>query len=343
MRSRRTGFTLVELLVVIAIIGILIGMLLPAVQQVREAARRISCANNLRNIILSMHNYESSHMMFPMGAGAEFGTAMPNTNLFLSAFSTTLPFIEQENLQDLIDQTVPWEQQTAIVARTPVATFMCSSNVGENVEVDPEFGAVASALGLPIGDTFGTTTYVLSRGSNHRWCTQPTSIPNRGMFDLGLKVRFGAITDGTSNTIAIGEGATGGNWRVSEGQGSAGPPVTNNFGAEVRPFQAWIIPQPNSTIFKSQGLSARTSIFASTTDPMNKNPVTETLIDDSGFFGPVSANTSDGDATSNFRSNHPNGCNFAIADGSVQFLSSPDVITYQAISTISGGEVESFE
>ena len=161
------------------------------------------------------------------------------------------------------------------------------------------------------------------------------------MFDLGLKTKFSDLKDGSSNTFCIGEGATGGDWRVSEGQGSTGPPANNAFGGEVVAFQAWIIPQPNSTTFKGAGLSARTSIFATTNDLMNKNPVTESLIDDGGFNGAVGGTVSDGDCTSNFRSNHPSGCNFGLGDGSVQFVATPDQVTYEAMSTVNGGETAS--
>ena len=343
MREKSPGFTLVELLVVIAIIGILIGMLLPAVQQVRGAARRVSCANKLKNIALSMHNYESAHGIFPQGAEAKFGTALPNTNLHMSAFATTLPFIEQENLQDLIDFRKPWERQSATVAGTVVDTFVCPSNVGEDKVDDVEFAYLATVLGLPIGGTFGTSTYVLSRGSNFRWCNQPNSLIGRGMFDLGMKIGFRDLQDGSSNTICIGEGATGGNWKVSVGQGSTGPPAIGATGGEVRAFQAWISPQPNSTTFKSAGLSPRTSIFASTADYLNKNPVTETLVDDGSFNGTAGGTALDADSTSNFRSDHPGGANFAMGDGSVQFISNPDPVTFQGLSTIQGGEVVSLE
>ena len=88
------------------------------------------------------------------------------------------------------------------------------------------------------------------------------------------------------------------------------------------------------------GLSARSSLFASTADPLNKNPVTETLIDDAGFNGVAGGTTSDGDSTSNFRSSHPGGSNFGFADGSVHFLTdSIGAVTYQGLSTIAGAEV----
>ena len=93
-----------------------------------------------------------------MGAEAQLGNSLPESNLFMSAFSLTLPFIEQENLQNLINFDLPWEQQQAVVASTPVNSFFCPSNVGEDVIVDPEFGAFAQGYGLPIGDTYGVTT-----------------------------------------------------------------------------------------------------------------------------------------------------------------------------------------
>ncbi|GAB5404146.1 MAG: DUF1559 domain-containing protein [Aureliella sp.] len=335
----RRAFTLVELLVVIAIIGILVGLLLPAVQAAREAARRMSCQNNVKNIVLSMHNYETAHKTFPFGSTARFGSALPTTNMYSSAFAATLPFIEQGNLQNLINFALPWEQQTPQVASTPVPIFFCPSDSGENPAEDPAFGALTQQLGLPIGGRFGATTYALSKGPNFRWSNRPKSHMNRGMFDIGRGSKHGSLTDGTSNTICIGEAATGPNWTVCEGQGCIDSPVTGPTGL-VAAFQAWLIPQPNSTTYKGAGLPARTSIFATSADPLNKLPVTETLVDDAGF---THANA-DADSTSNFRSNHTGGSNFGMADGSVQFLAQGiDLPMFQALTTIQGGEVASIQ
>ncbi|MEM7455766.1 MAG: DUF1559 domain-containing protein [Planctomycetota bacterium] len=343
MKRTRNGFTLVELLVVIAIIGILIGMLLPAVQQVREAARRTTCSNNIRQITLAMINYESAFEAFPSGSVAEFGTALPNTNLFQSAFATTLPHIEQENLQNLINFDVPWEQQSAAVASTPVETYFCPSTAGNNPVYDPDFEALANALGLPIGGTFGATSYILSKGPNHHWSNVPQTMTDRGMFDLGIEIGYNDLRDGSSNTLCLGEGATGGDWRVATGgQGSVSPIATNNSGSEVIAFQAWIIPQPNSTVFQSQGLPPRTGIFGTTADPINKNPITETLVDDGGFNGPDDG--TDNDTVSGFRSDHPGGCNFSMGDGSVQYIrENIDLAVLQGLSTIRSGEVVSLD
>ncbi len=124
-RTKKTGFTLVELLVVIAIIGILVALLLPAIQAAREAARRSQCANNLRQLGLALQNYESNHKVFPSSmyidlTGNTWGEWGPQARL--------LPFIEEANLRSLIDFSQPYstpKNVTAIAFRIPV--FMCPS------------------------------------------------------------------------------------------------------------------------------------------------------------------------------------------------------------------------
>ena len=121
------AFTLVELMVVIAIIGILIGMSLPAVQQVREAARRTDCLNNLRQIGLATHMFHDSQGAFPparlaVSPGASLQGEGPE-----SWFVRILPFVEQANLYELWDLTVPYEQQTNRAISTPIESFLCSS------------------------------------------------------------------------------------------------------------------------------------------------------------------------------------------------------------------------
>jgi type II secretory pathway pseudopilin PulG len=318
----------------IAIIGILIALLLPAVQAAREAARRAQCTNNLKQIGLAMHNYHDTYKVFPQGAVAQFGANMTVTNLYVSAFASVLPFNEQENLQNLYNFNQPWENQTPPVAQTEIDAYFCPSNAGDNPMDDPEF----AALGTPVGSRFGVTTYLLSKGANLRWCNQPSALLEKGTFDLGLSTSFRDLLDGSSNTLCVGEGATQGNWKICVNQGCQGPPATNAAGQEVSPLQAWIVPQPLSTSFVPP-LSPHTSIFGSTADPLNKNPVTATLIDDGGFDGTAGCTAADGDSTTNFSSYHPGGGNFAVGDGSATFVAETiDITVFQALSTRAGGE-----
>ena len=111
----RSAFTLVELLVVLAIIGILIGLLLPAVQSVREAARRVSCQNNLRQLGLALHNFECAHQVFPASGWTTTGPGNPSGK-YVGWRPLILPFIEQKGLSDLYDRSLDWWESTNAVS-----------------------------------------------------------------------------------------------------------------------------------------------------------------------------------------------------------------------------------
>lgn len=187
--TKKAGFTLVELLVVIAIIGILIGMLLPAVQMVREAARRTSCSNHLRQLGLAAHNYQSSFGKFPPGVVDNDGNlqdALHNGWVFL------LPHIEQQNLYDQYDFGSDWKSATNLpLASVKVETFLCPSNnsaIAQNGGIDGE----------PID-------YVMSKGALAYLHDQNLI---SGVFDVNSKTTFADISDGSSNTLLMGEGAS---------------------------------------------------------------------------------------------------------------------------------------
>lgn len=330
----RRAFTLVELLVVIAIIGILIALLLPAVQAAREAARRMSCTNNMKQMGVAMHNYHDTYKVLPQGAvGRLKSSGLPSSNVYVSVFASILPFVEQGSLQDLYNFNASWDNQAPAVARTTIAAFVCPSSTTDNPIVDAEIGAA----GYPVGDTFGATTYMVSKGATNIWCNQPDMISStvKGMFDLGGRRSFRDVRDGLSNTMAAGEGRVGSSWQVCAGQGCTGPATQDAFGKDTVPQSAWLVGQPNSS---GIGLSPHVSIFGSTLDPMNKPMVTATLVDD-GAFGDCSQATGT-DSVTNFGSNHPGGGNFLFGDGSVHFLSETiEMPLYRGLSTIAGGEV----
>lgn len=188
--STRFAFTLVELLVVIAIIGILVGLLLPAVQSAREATRRMSCSNNMKQIALAMHNYESTHKKLPP-AWVDWDGLWADPIHVAHANVAVLPFLEGGAAESRYDYNVRWDHagNAEMATKMPVA-YQCPSN--------PEAGVVESSSG------FQTADYAHIR-SDTGWITDPT--PNRSMFEQNEIRKFRDVTDGLSNTILQYESA----------------------------------------------------------------------------------------------------------------------------------------
>ena len=217
MRSSKKGFTLVELLVVIAIIGILIGMLLPAVQQVREAARRTTCMNNIRQLALACLNYESAFMHFPPGWN---GWNTPGQPRFIRPWNNRqssnyrgnyhgwgayiLPQLEQENLDNLINYHVSFgidqlKPDGNPIGATKLEVYRCPSDPTDGVnrvytgDASIGFHANSNYIGCSGWNTWASAR--LNRGLRARW----------GMFGMNEKVKISAVTDGTSNVLLLGE------------------------------------------------------------------------------------------------------------------------------------------
>lgn len=329
-QKKHRGFTLIELLVVIAIIAILIALLLPAVQQAREAARRTQCKNNLKQIGLAMHNYADVHAeMFPLGACAKPNTpGFPGFGLDISigAFASILPYLEESSLKNLYVDETSWEQQTPFVASTIIEAYLCPSNTGPNVETNPVLAS------YPVGQQIGATHYILSKGATQGWCLNPSGDQNIGMFAINLRTLFRDITDGTSNTLCVGEGATGVPWGVSAGNN----PLVEIPDPGGRVQQGWIAPQPNPLGIQSMSGYTTGGNYGTTVWKINQNPVVETVYDDADLGNCNSA----GDYTSNFRSPHVGGSQFLLADGSAKLISENiDQTTFNSLGTRGGGEV----
>jgi prepilin-type N-terminal cleavage/methylation domain-containing protein/prepilin-type processing-associated H-X9-DG protein len=293
IKKTSKGFTLVELLVVIAIIGILIGMLLPAVQQVREAARRTQCANNMRQAALACLNYESARMHFPPGlnvpiddseSGAFAVSFAENINMpnephedsFGSWMVWILPFIEANNVYALMDLSQR-EYANALGADSAAANvipaFRCPSDI-------PDDTVTYSGSG---GDyVFGANSYYGVAGLQ-TWYYY--DITYDGILCYNSKTNFSAITDGSSNTFLIGE----------------------RYHMDLE----W----PDMKNFRGWAWSNRTAsrdCISGMLEPVNyKLPV---------GTGPNPSFAWTDKKFNSFSSGHPGGANFAMADGSVQFV-----------------------
>ena len=345
----RRAFTLIELLVVIAIIAILIGLLLPAVQKVREASSRLECTNNLKQLGLALHNYHNDNGCFPPGMMSETSNV---TNAEMTGFTLLLPYLEQQNLQRIYVFSEPWHSPAnARAVGTTVKGFLCPSNRTEGfINLAP----IAQQWAVELPPLAATVDYAFCKGANgalhHDWTRIPLQV--RGVFHvrpLGEQragVSFTAMQDGTSNTIAMGE-AIGGNPRyVARDVTQGNVPVVNSFtGQSQKIDQAWCAAgagTPEHAWYGSVfGVTAQYGLGANPRlEPMNRAPTTPTIFSDDRRGN----NQSGRDYVSGFRSVHDRGCLFLFCDGSVQRLSEGmNPRTYLGLSTYAGGEPVSLE
>jgi prepilin-type N-terminal cleavage/methylation domain-containing protein/prepilin-type processing-associated H-X9-DG protein len=339
MSRKRIGFTLIELLVVIAIIAVLIGLLLPAVQKVREAASRAKCANNLKQIGLALHGYHDVYQQFPYGGsgytggytwsgvGSNTGVSWNNWRVLI------LPFMEQDNLYHQIQNGMAGQTDFSaspssgwltafrgLPAQTTIlATYQCPSDPQANMlhivgnvpwAVAPgavgQTGAIASYFGCAGPMAIGGTCGFCSTSGSPCPCyntesglgSQVTPNGGRGLFSMRkTTVAMANITDGTSNTLAVGE--------------EAARMVGSTYGGGMSwVHRQWMEP------------------YSMTSTVWGVNAATDANLVNLGYYA------------QGFGSFHTGGANFVLVDGSVRFItSSIDLPTFNSLGTKGDGEV----
>jgi prepilin-type N-terminal cleavage/methylation domain-containing protein/prepilin-type processing-associated H-X9-DG protein len=309
-RDGQRGFTLIELLVVIAIIAILIALLLPAVQQAREAARRTSCKNNMKQLGLGFHNYHDAHRIFPFAyyVGNDLNASTWGIQL--------LPYIEQDPLYKSIDHNSPpfnegpafgkpAGPQNVVAISTVLSVFMCPSGVGED-KYNGVIPAGAGGPGVPplnLTWTGGRSDYCITTGvrgdfaniaySGNAGGAREGAIQPGGLFGDARANRFRTMKDGTSSTFLLGE-RLGGTDIYRKNQ--VDPTLTANFGptngggwGDILNGEHWL----------------KGSLYDGTDGPDG---------------GPCAINCTNLRG-SGFYSFHPGGAQFLMGDGSVRFIS----------------------
>lgn len=304
---RRSAFTLIELLVVIAIIGILVSLLLPAVQAAREAARRMQCQNNLKQIGLALHNYATAHGSFP--SHTYYSPRSDGSFHYSGWVPQILPYFEQASLGDLYDFRASFfDPQNQQAIETKLALFECPSTPG-GAELIP-YVRHRDSSGWHIDDDRGAyaSDYAGNRGYN-----DPVIMPGvpaaarLGMFDGRENVGFEDVTDGLSNTMLVLESAGRAHWYVNGRMYDPEP----NFGGW---FDYWAGTNSGWAYgFQDDGLTR---------------------------FGPRVINASN--KWANPYAFHAAGINTVLADGSVRFVAEQmDAVTFFSACSRAGGEVNS--
>jgi prepilin-type N-terminal cleavage/methylation domain-containing protein/prepilin-type processing-associated H-X9-DG protein len=318
---RKTGFTLIELLVVIAIIAILIGLLLPAVQKTREAAARMSCGNNLKQIGIALHNYHSTNGTFPPGV---------NPNQF-SAQALILPYIEQGNIYNQLNLSVSATSSVnAPLGANRISIFICPSDI---------------FTGMPTG--MGGNNYFSNYGTNYTWfqsANAPNGLAANGPFAFdatGQSILF--IIDGSSNTAAFSEMAKGDFNNAIYSKGDILSP--GGVGAPSSPDAAYATCLSTSTTnLSNQWFSTGASWLPSWSGTSIDSTYTHVGLPNStncGCYNCNSGGSAGNDTTAwNANSYHIGGVNVLLCDGSVRFVAnSISIGTWRAVGTRNGTEV----
>jgi prepilin-type N-terminal cleavage/methylation domain-containing protein/prepilin-type processing-associated H-X9-DG protein len=342
MRKKQHAFTLIELLVVIAIIAVLIGLLLPAVQAAREAARRGQCMNNLKQIGLAIHNYMSTYQVLPFGKGGSYAASVPGSPVYArwSCQSQLLAFIEQGTLFNSINFYLPPEtpgmagavpfmpayqnpnRENSTACPTQVATFLCPSDL-------------PPISGWPGGNNYlgNQQTWACDLGENNASTVAPTEVC-RGVFYFGSSVKLADVIDGTSQTAFYSEK------RKGQGQPDVKTDllIFTNQTSQDTTYQACQSNPPTALPLTSrQGMSWVMGEMCCTT------------------YNHVAAPNGTSCAAPNFpgsmanmamqvppSSLHPGGVNVLFGDGAVRFVKSTvSLNTWRALGTRNGGEVVS--
>jgi prepilin-type N-terminal cleavage/methylation domain-containing protein/prepilin-type processing-associated H-X9-DG protein len=335
LRLRRAGFTLIELLVVIAIIAVLIALLLPAVQAAREAARRIQCVNNLKQIGLAAHNYHSSNDTFPP---AVFSFASGDTNLW-GQTARLLGFLEQQNLFNSINFSLGVKDPgVATVVQTQVMAFLCPS----------DFDRMTDSTNTNDFVGYGRINYQANGGNDTGTLNAALTVEtNNGVFVAFKTIGLAAITDGSSNTAlfserVLGDGAPNtvsvpGDWF------SITPPSSNK--ADVYATCVALNPLGVTGDTNQNSYGGRTWITGYYTATRYNHLIPPNRI--SCAFNDVGATTiasatNEGATASTASSRHPGGVNVLFADGSIHFVkNSISNVTWWALGSRNGGEVVS--
>jgi prepilin-type N-terminal cleavage/methylation domain-containing protein/prepilin-type processing-associated H-X9-DG protein len=321
------GFTLVELLVVITIIGILIALLLPAVQAAREAARRLQCSNNLKQIGLGLLNYESSSQQFPIGSCSV--SPYWSTPEWPYLLYYILPFMERQNLYDLLVKAQktdkrPWlagtsQAEWAAVSKSAVADYLCPSDgMGGQTKGLYGSGSTYEMHSSSVVQLYATNYLGVFSGlrDSDVWneSTLPLAPNKRAVFGINRGARIADIRDGTSNTLAVAEYLTG------TPDDLRGYPWTQRAGMQF----LFVAATPNTSVAdKLLDMSIGCGGYAGNLPELNL----------------PCAPAADGSATVAARSRHPGGVNAVLCDGSVQFYSETiDATLWKSLGWMDDGE-----